>query len=55
MKIVNYIERHHFGWNDLLTKSNCTEIQTYEVEELSFGTPCIIYGARYKPIIELIN
>ena len=32
MKIVNYIERHHFWWNDLLTKSNCTEIQTYEVE-----------------------
>ena len=47
MKIVNYIERHHFCWNDLLTKSSCTEIQTYEVEELSFGTPCIIY---YTPV-----
>ena len=28
MKIVNYIERHNFRWNDLLTKSNHTEIQT---------------------------
>ena len=33
MKIVNYIERHNFGWNDFLTKSNRTEIQTYKVEE----------------------
>ena len=40
MKIVNYIERHNFCWNDLLTKSNRTEIQTYEVEERTFGTPC---------------
>ena len=41
MKIVNYIERHNFCWNDLLTKSNRTEIQTYKVEERTFGTPCI--------------
>ena len=41
MKIVNYIERHNFCLNDLLTKSNRTEIQTYEVEERTFGTPCI--------------
>ena len=40
MKIVNYTERHNFGWNDLLTKSNRTEIQTYQVEERTFGTPC---------------
>ena len=40
MKIVNYIERHNFCWNDLLTKSNRTEIQTYKVEERTFGTPC---------------
>ena len=40
MKIVNYIERHNFRWNYLLTKSNRTEIQTYEVEERTFGTPC---------------
>ena len=31
MKIVNYIERHNFCLKDLLTKSNRTEIQTYEV------------------------
>ena len=42
MKIVNYIERHNFCLKDLLTKSNRTEIQTYEVEERTFGTPCII-------------
>ena len=40
MKIVNYIERHNFFSNDLLTKSNRTEIQTYKVEERTFGTPC---------------
>ena len=40
MKIVNYIERHNFCLKDLLTKSNRTEIQTYEVEERTFGTPC---------------
>ena len=39
MKIVNYIERHNFCWNDLLTKSNRSEIQTYKVEERTFGTP----------------
>ena len=41
MKIMNYIERHSFCLNDLLTKSSRTEIQTYEVEEQTFGTPCI--------------
>ena len=40
MKIVNYIERHNLCWNDLLTKSHRTEIQTYKVEERTFGTPC---------------
>ena len=40
MKIVNYIERHNFCCNDLLTNSNHTEIQTFEVEERTFGTPC---------------
>ena len=49
MKIVNYNERHNFCWNDLLTKSNRTEIQTYKVEERTFGTPCsvsLLTGAR---------
>ena len=35
MKIVNYIERQNFQ------SSNRTEIQTYKVEERTFGTPCI--------------
>ena len=42
MKMVNKIERHKFCLNDLLTKSNRTEIQTYKVEERTFGTPCIV-------------
>ena len=48
-KIVNYIERHNFCLKDLLTKSNRTEIQTYEVEERTFGTPCIYIYIFYKP------
>ena len=44
MKIVNYILRHNFCLNDLLTKSNRTEVQTYEVEERTFGTSCIAEG-----------
>ena len=39
MKIVNKIETHNVSSNDLLTKSNLTEIQTYKVEERTFGTP----------------
>ena len=43
MKTVIYIERHNFCLNDLrtITKSNRTKIQTYKVEEQTFGTPCI--------------
>ena len=43
MKIVNYIERHNFCLNYLLTKSNRTEIQTYEVGKRTSGTPCSLY------------
>ena len=39
-KIMNCIEKHDFCLNDLLTKSSRTEIQTYKVEERTFGTPC---------------
>ena len=38
VKIVNKIERHNFCLNELLTKSNRTEIQTY-IEERTCGTP----------------
>ena len=44
MKIVNYIERHNFCLNDLFTNSNRTEIQACELEERTFGTPCIFWG-----------
>ena len=43
MKLVNQSERHNFCLNDLLTKSNRTEIQTYDVEEHTFGTPCSLF------------
>ena len=39
MNILNKIERHNFRSNDLLTKSNRTELQTYKVEKPTFGTP----------------
>ena len=38
MKIVNKIERHNFCFNDLLNKFTRTEIQSYKVEERTFGT-----------------
>ena len=39
-QIVNNIEKHNFCLNEMLTKSNHAEIQTYKVEERTFGTPC---------------
>ena len=55
MKIGNYNERHNFCWNDLLTKSNRTEIQTSKVEERTFGTPCIRRGTGMSTICQKIN
>ena len=46
MRIVNQIERDNFCLNDLLTKSNRTEIQTYKVQERTFGKPCILLEHR---------
>jgi len=34
-----YRLKDKFCFNDFLTKSNCTEIQTYKAEERTFGTP----------------
>ena len=45
-KILNDIERDNFCLNDLLTKSNRTTLQTYRVEERTFGTPCTV-----KPLL----
>ena len=45
-KILNCIERHNFCLSDLLTKSNRTTLQSYKVEERTFGTPCKPYGAK---------
>ena len=50
MKIVNKIERHIFCLNQLLNKSDRTEIQTYKVEERTIGTPCIFRNLRHKII-----
>ena len=41
-KISNCIERHNFCLSDLLTNSNRTTLQSYKVEERTFGTPCIL-------------
>ena len=32
--------KHNFRLSDLLTKSNRTTLQSYKVEERTFGTPC---------------
>ena len=32
--------KHNFYLSDLLTKSNRTTLQSYKVEERTFGTPC---------------
>ena len=39
-KILNSMERHNFCLSDLLTNSNRTTLQSYKVEERTFGTPC---------------
>ena len=43
-KILNSMERHNFCLSDLLTNSNRTTLQSYKVEERTFGTPCIVCG-----------
>ena len=48
-KIVNKIGGHNFCLNDLLTKSNRTEIHTYKVDERTFGTPCSL-GLLFLPV-----
>ena len=41
-KILNNIERHNFGLNDLPAKSNRVALQIYRAwEERTFGTPCL--------------
>ena len=47
MKIVNYIERQVQD----KTKSNRTEIQTYKVEERTFGTPCIVMQIKLVVVV----
>ena len=42
MKIVNSVDRHNFCLNDLLTKSNRTEIQTFQRNEL-LGHPVLTH------------
>ena len=42
-EILNKIESHKFGLNYVLIKSNRTALQTYKVEERTFGTPCIAF------------
>ena len=51
MNVLNTIERHNFRSNDLLTKSNRTELQTYKVEERAFGALCIGKSFKTPPVI----
>ena len=39
-EILNKIERNNFYLNSLPIKSKLTALQTYKVEEQTFGTPC---------------
>ena len=49
-RIVNILKDTTFCWNDLLTKFNRIEIQTYKVEERTFGTPCISYLVNLRKV-----
>ena len=39
-EILNQIESHNFCSNFMLIKSNRTSLQTYKIDERTFGTPC---------------
>ena len=41
-EMLNQIESHNFGLNYVLIKFNRTALQTYKVEERTFGTPYMI-------------
>ena len=47
-EILNKIERNNFYLNSLPIKSKLTALQTYKVEEQTFGTPCssIVPGSQ---------
>ena len=47
--------KDNFRLNDLLTKSNRTEIQTYKVQERTFGTPGILMLCFYLKLILRIS
>ena len=49
-EILNQIESHNFGLNYVLIKSNRTALQTYKVEERTFGTPCIFINVMMSDI-----
>ena len=48
-EILNQIESHNFYLNYMLIKSDRTALQTYKVDERTFGTPCIV---NYNGYIE---
>ena len=50
MNVLNTIERHNFCLNNLLTKSNRTELQTFNVKERSFGALCIGKSFKTPPV-----
>ena len=49
-EILNQIESHNFCLNYMLIKSDRTALQTYKVDERTFGTPCIVnYNGYIEP------
>ena len=46
--------KHNFCLSNLLTKSNRTTLQSYKVEERTFGTPCAAKRAAVRKIQNLV-
>ena len=54
-EILNQIESHNLGLNYVLIKSNRTALETYKVEERTFGTPCTfnLIFSKYHSILSI--
>ena len=46
--------KHNFCLSNLLTKSNRTTLQSYKVEERTFGTPCTAKRAAVRKTQNLV-
>ena len=48
---IKGIDRHNFCLSGLLTSSNRTTLQSYKVEELTFGTPWTSNFWRFSHVV----